>query len=260
MRNVRIDDIDHVTRAVIAIGTDYPPGHLLPMHSHRRAQLLYGATGVMHVFTQQGNWVVPPQHAVWLPPQMPHAVRMVGVTTRSLYLEPGALPAERPQVCQVVSVTPLMRQLLMAAVDMPLEYEREGRDGALAALLLHELARLQPLPLHIPLPADPRLGELCHAFLQHPDAHDSAQRWAPRLYMSIRTFSRFFRAQTGLPFSQWRQRACVVLALALLAEGRSVTQVAMEMGYDSSAAFSTMFRRVLGQAPSSYLTEDGRDG
>ncbi|WP_250547945.1 helix-turn-helix domain-containing protein, partial [Serratia marcescens] len=84
--------------------------------------------------------------------------------------------------------------------------------------------------------------------------------WAPRLYMSIRTFSRFFRAQTGLPFSQWRQRACVVLALALLAEGRSVTQVAMEMGYDSSAAFSTMFRRVLGQAPSSYLTEDGRDG
>ncbi len=75
MRNVRIDDIDHVTRAVIAIGTDYPPGHLLPMHSHRRAQLLYGATGVMHVFTQQGNWVVPPQHAVWLPPQMPHAVR-----------------------------------------------------------------------------------------------------------------------------------------------------------------------------------------
>jgi AraC-like DNA-binding protein len=29
----------------------------------------------------------------------------------------------------------------------------------------------------------------------------------------------------------------VVLALALLAEGRSVTQVAMEMGYDSSAAF-----------------------
>ncbi|MDU6139065.1 helix-turn-helix domain-containing protein [Bradyrhizobium sp.] len=52
----------------------------------------------------------------------------------------------------------------------------------------------------------------------------------------------------------------LVLALALLAEGRSVTQVAMEMGYDSSAAFSTMFRRVLGQAPSSYLTEDGRDG
>lgn len=68
----------------------------------------------------------------------------------------------------MVSVTPLMRQLLMAAVDMPLEYEQDGRDGALATLLLHELARLQPLPLHIPLPADPRLGELCHAFCSTP--------------------------------------------------------------------------------------------
>jgi len=260
MRNVRIDDIDHVTRSVIAIGTDYPPGHLLPMHSHRRAQLLYGATGVMHVFTQQGNWLVPPQRAVWLPPLMPHQVRMVGVTTRSLYIDPATLPAGQPQVCQVVSVTPLMRQLLMAAVDMPLEYDRRGRDGALVTLLLHELARLQSLPLHIPLPADRRLGELCQTFLRQPDAHDSAQHWATRLYMSIRTFSRFFRAQTGMSFTQWRQRACVVLALAQLAEGRSVTQVALELGYESSAAFSTMFRRVLGQAPSSYLAEGRRDG
>ncbi|OJT45502.1 AraC family transcriptional regulator [Serratia plymuthica] len=259
MRNVRIDDIDHVPRSVIAIGTDYPSGHLLPMHSHRRAQLLYGATGVMHVFTHQGNWIVPPQRAVWLPPQMPHEVRMVGVTTRSLYIEPTALLASQPQVCQVVSVTPLMRQLLMAAVDMPLEYDPNGRDGALVFLLLHELAQLQSLPLHIPLPADRRLGELCQLFLLQPNAHDSPQEWATRLYMSIRTFSRFFRAQTGMSFSQWRQRACVVLALAQLTEGNSVTQVALELGYESSAAFATMFRRVLGQAPSCYLGSERRE-
>ena len=153
-----------------------------------------------------------------------------------------------------------MRQLLMAAVDMPLEYEQDGRDGALATLLLHEAGPAATLAVAHPAARRSSAGRAMPRLLQHPDAHDSAQRWAPRLYMSIRTFSRFFRAQTGLPFSQWRQRACVVLALALLAEGRSVTQVAMEMGYDSSAAFSTMFRRVLGQAPSSYLTEDGRDG
>lgn len=56
-----------------------------------------------------------------------------------------------------------------------------------------------------------------------------------------------------MSFSQWRQRACVVLALARLAAGNSVTQVAIELGYESSAAFSAMFRRVLGLAPSSYL-------
>ncbi|CAI2513227.1 HTH-type transcriptional repressor of iron proteins A [Serratia ficaria] len=260
MRNAHIDNVDHIQRPLIAIGTDYPPGFQLPLHSHRRAQLLYGATGVMQVFTRLGNWLVPPQHAVWLPPQMPHAVKMVGVSTRSLYIEPDALPAAASPLCQVVGISPLMRQLLIAAVEMPLEYQRQGRDGALAALLLHELAGLQPLPLHIPLPADRRLSALCQQFLQQPEAQASPQAWADRLYMSLRSFSRLFRSETGMSFSQWRQRARVVLALAQLAAGRSVTQVAMEMGYESSAAFSTMFRRVLGRAPSSYLAEERRDG
>ncbi|MEX2989965.1 helix-turn-helix transcriptional regulator [Serratia fonticola] len=253
MRNTSIDSLDHTPSAVIAIGTDYPPDYLLPLHSHRRAQLLYGATGVMQVFTRQGNWVVPPQRAVWIPQQVAHEVRMMGVSTRSLYIEPDALIAPIAEACQVVSVTPLMRQLLMAAVDMPLMYQQEGRDGALVALLLHEIAQMQALPLHIPMPEDPRLSALCQTFLRQPDAHAPPGLWAANLYMSLRTFSRFFRKQTGMSFSQWRQRACVVLALARLAAGNSVTQVAIELGYESSAAFSAMFRRVLGLAPSSYL-------
>ena len=60
-----------------------------------------------------------------------------------------------------------MRQLLMAAVDMPLEYEQDGRDGALATLLLHELARLQPLPLH-PAARRSSAGRAVPRLLQHP--------------------------------------------------------------------------------------------
>ena len=63
MRNTSIDLLDAIPRTVVAIGTDYPPGHLLPSHHHRRAQLLYGATGMMQVSTEDGNWVVPPQRA-----------------------------------------------------------------------------------------------------------------------------------------------------------------------------------------------------
>lgn len=55
MRNAHIDNVDHIQRPLIAIGTDYPPGFQLPLHSHRRAQLLYGATGVMQVFTRQAT-------------------------------------------------------------------------------------------------------------------------------------------------------------------------------------------------------------
>lgn len=252
MRNTSINLLDHTPRPIVAIGTDYPQGQLLPRHSHRRAQLLYGATGVMQVSTRDGNWVVPPQRAVWIPPGVAHEVLMLGVSTRSLYIEPVAAPALGDD-CQVVGISPLMRQLLMEAVEMPLEYDEAGRDGVLVDLLLHELARTTALPLHIPLPVDTRLLTLCQAYLQRPDAHQSPQHWAQQLHVSLRTFNRLFRQHTGMSFVQWRQRACVVLALARLASGDPVTRIALDFGYDSPAAFSTMFRRVLGQAPTTYL-------
>ncbi len=105
MRNSHIDLHDRLDRAVVAIGNDYPPGHLLPAHTHRRAQLLYGATGVMHVVTRDGNWVVPPQRAVWIPAGVAHQVRMQDVSTRSAYIEPGAARAASSiQVCSWVLV------------------------------------------------------------------------------------------------------------------------------------------------------------
>ncbi|AVR69335.1 MULTISPECIES: AraC family transcriptional regulator [Pseudomonas aeruginosa group] len=251
MRNAPIDQYEATPREVVAMGTDYPDGYLLARHRHRRAQLLYGASGVMQVRTVDGSWVVPPQRAVWIPPQVEHEVRMLGVSTRSVYIEPGVLAA-MPARCQVLAVSPLLRQLLMAAVDMPAEYDLEGRDGALASLLLHELAAAEPLPLHVPLPTEARWLALCEAFLDRPDIRMAAMDWAARLHISLRGFNRLFRRHTGLSFGAWKQRACVVQALARLAGGETVTAIALDCGYESPAAFSTMFRRVLGQPPSAF--------
>lgn len=259
MRNTSIDTLDSTPRPVIAIGTDYPDGYLLRRHQHRRAQLLYGSTGVMKVSTGQGDWVVPPQQAVWIPPQVEHEVLMLGVSTRSFYIEPSAAPASRAS-CEVISVSPLLRQLLIEAVEMPLAYEEQGRDGVLVTLALLEIGQARALPLHIPLPQDSRLLARCQAFLQRPDIHQSPQDWARDLYVSERSFSRFFREQTQMSFGQWRQRACVMLALSRLASGEPITRIALDLGYESPAAFSTMFRRLIGQAPSQFSNDAATAG
>ncbi|WP_296257897.1 MULTISPECIES: AraC family transcriptional regulator [unclassified Pseudomonas] len=251
MRNTSIDSFDSTPRPVIAIGNDYADGYVLRRHRHRRAQLLYGSTGVMKVSTEQGDWVVPPQQAVWIPPQLEHEVLMLGVSTRSLYIEPSAVPVSR-QSCEVIGVAPLLRQLLIEAVELPLAYDLHGRDGVLMSLVLLEIERAHALPLHIPLPDEPRLLALCQRFLQHPDVHQSPQQWAQALFVSERSFSRLFREQTQMSFGQWRQHACVLLALSRLSRGESVTRIALDLGYESPAAFSTMFRRLAGCAPSQY--------
>ena len=252
MHNQSIHELDATPRAVVAIATQYPFGHRLPCHTHRRAQLLYGAEGVMQVHTEHGSWVVPPQQAVWIPARVTHEVVFLGVSTRSLYIEPDGVTPGR-QGCEVIHISALTRQLLLEAVDLPLLYDEGGRDGLLMRLLLKEVDGAASLPSYLPLPAHERLLACCQAFLQAPDIHAPPQGWAQTLCLSERSFSRLFREQTGMSFGQWRQRACGVLALARLAEGGSVTAIALGFGYESTAAFSTMFRRVLGCAPTAFL-------
>ncbi|MDR8438650.1 AraC family transcriptional regulator, partial [Acinetobacter baumannii] len=45
MRNIPINDVDHLPQAVLALGSDYPADTLLDTHSHRRAQFLYAPEG-----------------------------------------------------------------------------------------------------------------------------------------------------------------------------------------------------------------------
>lgn len=254
MRNIPLDSVDAVARPVLAIGTDYPPGTLLDTHTHRRAQVLYGMSGVMEVETDDGAWAIPPYSGVWIPAGKPHRVRMQGVSTRSLYIEPAAAPRPADH-CEALVISPLLHQLLLASADMPALYDEDGRDGALAQLLLHEVRQTQTMPLFAPIPQDRQLARLCKAFLKSPSIQATPQMWAQRLHKSLRTFTRFFHQQTGMSFGAWRQQACLLAALPRLSAGQSVTQVALDLGYDSPSAFSTMFKRRLGKTPMNFISE-----
>ena len=76
--------------------------------------------------------------------------------------------------------------------------------------------------------------------------------WAEDLGMGRRAFTRAFRRETGMSFAEWRQQACLLVALPRLAAGEPVTAIALDLGYDSPAAFATMFKRLSGMPPSRY--------
>ena len=104
-------------------------------------------------------------------------------------------------------------------------------------------------------PQDRQLARLCKAFLKSPSIQATPQAWAQRLHKSLRTFTRFFHQQTGMSFGAWRQQACLLAALPRLSAGQSVTQVALDLGYDSPSAFSSMFKRRLGKTPMEFICE-----
>ncbi|MFD4776639.1 AraC family transcriptional regulator [Streptomyces sp. NPDC058427] len=250
MKNVPLADVDHVDIAVLPIGTDYPPGHVLDWHEHRRAQFLYGATGVMNVDTAEGSWTVPPERAVLIPAATRHRVRMLGVSTRSLYIEPEAVPWW-PVACTVVDVSGLLRELLLTAVEFGADYSLSGREGAVAALLLYEIAERAPLPFHVGIPASAELASLCRAYLAAPDARVTNAEWAAGTAMSERAFTRLFRAETGDSPAVWRARARLLAAVPMLRTA-SVSEVGGRLGYASPASFTAAFTRTFGLPPSRF--------
>ena len=245
-----------VPRPVVALASDYPAGAEVAPHRHDRAQLVFASEGVMAVTTEAGTWVVPPQRALWVPAGTTHAIRMHGpVGMRTLYLRPEAVP-ELPRICRVVTVSPLMRALILRAVEMPPLYDESGAAGRLMAVILDELRTLPGAPLYLPLPRDPRLGRVTEALRADPGDRRPLIAWAREAGASARTLARLFRRETGMSFRAWRQQARFLQALVGLAEGRPVTTLALDLGYDSPSAFIAAFKRAFGVTPARYF----RDG
>lgn len=242
-----------VARPIIVVGNDYPAGQLHAPHRHRRDQLLHGSIGSMIVTTEHGSWVIPPQHGIWIPGGVQHGIRMVGnVSTRSAYVEPQAAPG-LPATCRVVAVSRLLAQLLLDAVDLPVEYAAGSRDEMLMMLLLREVRDAPQVPLGVRCPTERRLHERCRHFLLHPAPHDTIDDWCTAVGMSRRAFTRLFRRETGLSFAKWKRQACLLAAIPRLAAGEHVTTIALDLGYSGSPSFSSMFRRTLGKPPSHFL-------
>jgi AraC-like DNA-binding protein len=206
----------------------------------------------MVVSTAQGAWIVPPQQGLWIPGGVQHSFRMIGkVITRSVYIEPAAARG-MPSQCYVLEISSLLRQLLIEAVDLPVEYEAGGRAEAIVNLLLLELGAAPRHQLAVPFPANEALAIRCHHFLENPSAHATIDEWALALAISRRTLTRLFRRETGLSLADWQRRAAVLQAIPRLARGEPITTIALDLGYSSPAAFTSMFKRVLGTPPRRY--------
>ena len=246
------DAVDAQPRPVVALALDYPPGHRIALHSHTRTQFVHADSGLMRVTTRTGAWVVPPGHALWMPAEIEHEILAIeAILMRTLYLDTGAVPW-LPSDCWVVAVPPLLRQLISKAVTLPALYDIEGADGRLMAVLLDELRGLEATPLHLPFPRDPRLRDIVDTLTEFPRDDRALDVWARTAGASSRTLARLFLAETGMTFGEWRRRRRLLAAVEWLASGRPVTQVALDLGYESPSAFIAMFKRHMGDTPGQF--------
>lgn len=244
----------HATeRPVAALATRHLHGEHIAAHRHARAQLIHALTGVLTVISAEGSWVVPSGRAVWMPEDVVHRIRIAGdVAMRTIYVAPGIRP-DLPTGCVVIEVSALLREAIIAATGIPLDYRDGGRDHRIMELILDEIEVAPRLGLHVPLPRNAHLLRLCEWMIAEPAEPVTLDDLAARMHVSGRTVARLFHREVGMSFGDWRRRMCLLLSLPRLASGASILEVSLEHGYLSPSAFSAMFRRSLGVSPTEYL-------
>jgi AraC-like DNA-binding protein len=198
----------------------------------------------------------PPNRAVWIPPGVVHcfsgrfAERGHAVCASLIYVAPDA-SASLPRDCRIIEVSALLRELISAAVDIPLQYDEASREGRVMGLIVDEVCNAPTLERSLPAPADPRLQRICEALIASPGNDGTLEYWARYGAIGQRTLTRLFREETGMTFAMWRQQLRLTEALKRLSAGVPVMNIALDLGYESPSAFTAMFRRVTGHTPKS---------
>jgi len=253
---IKIFDPETVPRTVSAVEVKLVRGvYESSRHTHPKAQLIIGMKGMVTCEAANSLWIVPSDYAVWIPGEVEHAVRgsgeldlyVVFIDTHSVL----GLPSDH---C-MLSISPLLRELIREAARLPYLYDLAGPHGRLVQTMLDQLAIAHKERLHLPLPADDRLRRIAMAIAREPSDKATMGDWAKRTALSERTLSRLVPQQTGMSFRCWRQQLQVMIAIERLSAGEAVHVVAIDLGFESTSAFISMFRKVLGKPPGRYLAE-----
>lgn len=238
--------------AVRGLAVNYRDGHRLDRHAHPWAQLVYAATGVMRVATPDATWLVPSSRAIWVPGGTQHDITMRGgVAMRTLYLAPTS-GEEGLRHCRAIEVSPLLRELILHIVGIGMLDVADPRHARLEGLLVDLLAAGETAPLGLPLPQDARARAFAGRLLEDPADTTPLAGLAAGSGASLRTLQRLFLSQTGLSLEAWRTRVRMQQAVVSLSAGASVTEAALDAGYQGASAFIAAFRRSFGTTPARY--------
>jgi AraC-like DNA-binding protein len=247
---------DKAQAPVVGVSSHWPSRSGRARHTHSRHQLMYSQKGVIHVSTPTGSWILPPTRSIWISGGTPHSLLVKRpVQLIILWVDRHAPGAPNWTGCNVVSVSPLIRELLSVCSEQPWDYPPASRSSRLAQVLLEQLQVHEQSPLELPKLNDPRAERVAAMLRADPADRRPLVELAASAGASHRTIERLFASEARMSFGRWRVRHRMISALEQLAHGDSVSNVAYAVGYETPSSFIAAFRDSFGTTPMAYFQD-----
>ena len=244
---------------------DLPAYGEVVMHSHDWEQLIFALSGLLEVTSSKGQHLIPSGQAIWVPANHNHSIATVtGARLRSVHIQKGLI-SQCSQQIKVLKVDPLTRLLIArasqfftlpedacASSEVP---ELNQQQLRLLDVLIDQICGLETQPLSLPLADDRLLLPILQALQQQPERKTTLVQWGKLLGASSKTIARRFEDKLGMNYSRWREQLILHRAIQGLSENRSVTEVALSLGYESLPAFIHMFKKQMGITPGKFNSD-----
>jgi AraC-like DNA-binding protein len=234
---------------------DLKAASVLASHAHEWHQLIYVSAGLMSVATEGGSWVAPASWAIWVPAGIRHGIRFViDSAFRTAFFRPE-WSESYPAGCTVISVSALLRELILRTIKIGKLDRRDPLETAIAALIVSELQVSGARSLSLKQPTGEQLCRAATLITSGDSRAATVSSLARAVGAGTRTFERQFFAETGMTPGRWRQHQAMLTGLELLATGTPIKSVAARAGYRTASAFIAAFRKVFGTTPGNYFAQ-----
>lgn len=227
---------------------DLGPSIFAPPLAPGYAQLVTVRRGAGLLHCAEARVVLTSAHAAWVPERTPYALELhTRCELRVLYAESKHYDRAFSPVRPTSLLVELIERVVVAGYLDP----SNVREARLLSVLDDELVDLAKGSAADALisPRDPHLLAAVNRALEDGDDVPPIAALACFACMSVRTFERRFRRETGLTPREWLCRARLARAAMALASGATVTEAALGCGYASLSAFVAAFRRTFGVSP-----------
>ncbi|WON75690.1 helix-turn-helix transcriptional regulator [Serratia sp. UGAL515B_01] len=226
--------------------TEYLP------HSHDWGQLVCVKTGVIALNIAGQRFLAPPEFAVWVPIGTEHSsYNRKPALFRTINIAKDCCSGLPEQAC-LINVSPVFSAIVEDCLVRKMLEPHTEEDLRLCLVMIDQL-RISPIQqTYLPTSKDKFLGPVLEALERCPADNTPLALWARRVYTTERTLSRRCQQELGMSFSEWRQRLRFLHALSLLERGKTVQDVALDVGYSSASAFIVMFQQIAGTTPERF--------
>jgi AraC-like DNA-binding protein len=224
-----------------------------PWHSHDMHQLQYAFDGAIEVEDERARHLLPCSLAAWIPAGVAHRTSLHRVRSGSILFAPEAVRPAGERV-RILEVSPLMREMILEAMRWPVQelQDATGRAYFAALALLCAEWIQKETPLSLPTAREPAM----QAAVAYTRAHLGTSNMSAvcrSAGVSERTLRRRFHQELGMSWNEYRRRARLLAAAALLERtAMPIGVIAAQVGFESQSAFAKAFRDLTGKSPRAF--------